>query len=77
MKSVLSNNCCENKEKPFPKLMISEKSGAVYFMSKDRAGVCVHETDNDFCDVIIGEYNDHLYSGGFKDYEGDVCLTND
>jgi hypothetical protein len=74
MKSVLSDKCCEKKEKPFPKLMINSPQNTIYLMRNSSCGVVVH------CKVNtkeIGSSSTSLVERYLEDYEGDVCLTND
>jgi hypothetical protein len=74
MKSVLSNKCCEKKEKPFPKLMIGDLTGSVVLFSKEKVGTVVYNSGNG--GFKVGTYLED-WGSGFTDYEGDVCLTND
>ena len=71
MKSVASDKCCK-KEIPFPKLMVSDM-GAVVLFNCSRIGVCVHK-GNGYTEV--GGYSSTWNNLVFKDYHGDVCLTN-
>lgn len=78
MKSVLSDKCCKKEEKPFPKLMIAfdhnPRKGLVVLFSEEGAGVVVHTEDNIY---EIGDHSTCWPPSYYKDYEGDVCLTND
>lgn len=71
MISKLSNNCCDKEEKPFPKLMIST-SGTIVFFEKSKIGMVVYGSVYS----KIAEYSEDWGMGLFKDYEGDVCLSN-
>ena len=73
MKSVLSDKCCKKEEKPFPKLMIStnDRKLIVLFTSESE-GTVVHKGNSVW---LLGSHNNNWCH--FKDYEGDVCLTND
>ena len=74
MKSVLSKNCCEKKEKPFPKLMISVDTGSIYLMVKHNEGTRIHAG---IYNHDVGYFSRGWSMSSLKDYEGDVCLTND
>jgi hypothetical protein len=75
MKSVLSDKCCKKEEKPFPKLMQTDSLGSVYLMSSSETGTVVYVATGS--GLLLGRYRDGMTPDGLKDYEGDVCLTND
>jgi hypothetical protein len=74
MKSVLSDKCCEKKEKPFPKLMWKPARGSIWLMTSEGVGTAVYGKDSDT--YRIGEHVSCLMMNFLEDYEGDVCLTN-
>lgn len=75
MKSVLSSDCCKKKEKPFPKLMV-HLDGDIVMFHENRKGCYVYLSGLG-CSKGIGYYVNRFVMDNFKDYEGDVCLTND
>lgn len=75
MKSVLSNNCCEKKEKPFPKLMKHSTYGSIYLMRTVYKGTTIYAGKGS--PNIIGDHFNDMSPSNLTDYEGDVCLTND
>ena len=73
MKSILSDKCCKKEEKPFPKLMVST-TGAIVAFSEEGDGTVVNIGTSS--EVLLYHSTGWLMRS-FKDYEGDVCLTND
>ena len=73
MKSVASNDKCEKKELPFPKLMVSD-SGAVYLMSNRHTGTRVYTTTGF---QSLGHHSTSWIVNDLTDYIGSVCLTNE
>lgn len=73
MRSVLSKNYCEKKEKPFPKLMQAPTSGCIVLMESRCCGTIVHGISH-----LGGGIGCHsfIWTSEMKDYEGDVYLTN-
>jgi hypothetical protein len=72
MKSVLSKQCCEKEEKPFPKLMISHQGKLVLFTKPEEGMVLAMGMGHE----PVGKYTSGFAMSVFRDYEGDVCLTN-
>jgi len=74
MKATLGNksDCC--KEKPYPKLVKSARSGAIFLMTSEIEGTVVsgQASSGD----TIG-YHSSFWSGCDEDYEGSVTLCND
>ena len=75
MKSVASNDKCEKKELPFPKLMINLTTGNIFLMIDRNNGTKVYSTT---ATAVIGRVGTALRTCiGMKDYTGSVCLTNE
>ena len=76
MKSVVSNEKCEEKEIPYPKLMVSPVSNGIYLMNTRNKGTCVSiGVGGKIGSAGLGEY---VYTlSGMKDFKGSVCLQND
>lgn len=73
MKSEIVSKHSEKAEKPFPKLMKSNLTGAVVlFLGKD-TGVCVLPSG---ADVEI-EYSTGWLTESFIDFDGVIQLSND
>lgn len=73
MKSIVNetNNCNCN---PYPKLMKSTNSGAIFLMKEDGEGVVIHGKT---CGGLgIGTYRGRWNTTGFVDYYGSVTLSN-
>ena len=89
MKSTQCTDCCEKREKPFPKLMRSYSTGCIILMQAPSGGdptsdaingrgrgVIVHGESNN--GNKVGEYVDKWWPmSSFYDYEGVIQLTND
>jgi len=71
MKTKITNQASQ-QEKPFPKLMI-DKDGEVFLMKDQSTGTIVHS----FFKENIGTHNDTWDMRTFKDFTGEVTLSND
>lgn len=72
MKIKLSHK--ESKpSRPYPKLMIDNDEGDIYFMSRDGDGILIYSTD----EAWIGIHIDDLNMSNLVDYEGEITLSND
>ena len=76
MKSVASNDKCEKKELPFPKLMVSKETKQVVLFISECKGTRVGCGNLD-SGAKLGTYKDCWISRSFEDYTGSVCLNND
>ena len=81
MKSILSKNCCNNKNPaPYPKLMRSHDSGVIILFTCKGEGTVVHGISER--GYTIGKYHGNWGALGvpfdeiFYDYDGDICITN-
>ncbi len=72
MKSIVTDK--KNETKPFPKLMIGNKSGIIVLMIDEITGAVVGEPNGKF---ILGHYSDNWNDIRFTDYTGTVTLSND
>lgn len=72
IKSVIDNKE-ENKELPFPKLMISKDTGMVVSFEKSGRGSVVNKGSCTWC---IGHISDAWFMPGFKDFHGSITLSN-
>ncbi len=62
------------KEKPFPKLMISKLSGNIILFKKNKAGTCIVSKEPI---IQIGHYSDDWTMDNFTDYNEPITLQND
>jgi len=74
MISKLSDKCCKKEVKPFPKLMMANDTGVLVLFTDAITGTAVNNVGGMY---KIGYHSSCWHSSSFKDYEGDVCLTND
>ena len=73
MKSIVSNEVCEKKELPYPKLMIGIYSGNIILCTNSTKAVYLYYRDGN---GVLGTDVTDKYSN-FKDFNGSVCLQND
>ena len=64
----------EQKEKPFPKLMISKLSGNIILFEKQEVGTCIVSKE---LTIQIGYYSDDWTMLNFTDYNEPITLQND
>lgn len=57
----------------YPKLMVSTTSGLIVLFTNDKTGTVVHPNQMHH----IGHWSDDWLPPCFKDYEGDLVLSND
>ena len=72
MKAIIKSK--DIPSKPFPKLMISEHGTLVLFES-DEVGTIIYPGINNT--YKIGDYIDDWVMSLFKDFDGEVTLSND
>ena len=65
----------EPKELEYPKLMISKLNNTIILFSKKREGTVI-KSGSDGLD-ITGVYGVDWYSENFKNYTGEITLSND
>lgn len=64
----------EKKEKPFPKLMEDITNGDIIMFSSDVSGVVVGGQAQDLGTLV---YTPNLFKVKYKDFEGELILSND
>ena len=74
IKSTTSNDPCEKKELPYPKLMTREGTGLIVLMSGNGKGTVIKETS---LSRAVGAFSNDLDPSYFTDYVGTVHLTNE
>jgi hypothetical protein len=71
---VTTQQQTEQKEKPFPKIMISKSTGNIILFEKNKAGTCIVSKE---LNIQIGSYSDTWTMSNFTDYNEPITLQND
>ena len=65
----------ESQTKAFPKLMLFKNTGLIALMVSPKCGTVVHVGNS--VTFKLGEWSTKFAQEGFKDFNGEVTLSND
>ena len=73
---MISSTVDVSEVKPFPKLMISNRSGNVVLFSSQHEGTVLYIGAKDQSSLKLGDYSDEFSPNNFSDFYGSITLVN-